>query len=81
MEENVKSQDGGNKMLSISILRLNKLFYFSTYKAWVNILWYIKNIFCFLLFFKVNYFYSFTCILSTFHIGLLFTHVRRESFI
>ena len=51
MEENAKSQDGGYKTLSISILRLNNLYvllYFVTYNVRVNILWHVKNIFCFL---------------------------------
>ena len=41
IEENAKCQDGGDKTLPISILKLNKLhvlLYFSTYKLWVNIL-------------------------------------------
>ena len=51
MEENVKSQDCSDKMLSISILKLNKLhvlLYFKTYKLQINILSYVKNIFSFL---------------------------------
>ena len=51
MEENAKIQDGDDKMLSILILKLSKLhvlLYFSTYKLRVNMLCYIKNIFCFL---------------------------------
>ena len=51
MEENAKSQNGGDKTLSISILRLNKLqvlLYFSTHKLRENKLWYVKTIFCFL---------------------------------
>ena len=50
MEENVKSQDDGDEMLSIFILMFDKLhvvLYFSTYKVQVNILWYVKNIFSF----------------------------------
>ena len=42
---------GGDKMLSILILKLNKLhvlLYFSTYKLRVNLMWYVNNIFCFL---------------------------------
>ena len=45
MEENVKSQDDGDKMLSILILRLNKLpvlLFLSALKLWVNILWYVQ---------------------------------------
>ena len=51
MEENAKRQDGDDKTLSILILKFNTLhvlFLFSTYKLRLNILWYIKNIFCFL---------------------------------
>ena len=50
MEENAKSQDGGDKTLSISILKLNKqhvLLYFSTYQLHLNILRNVKKIFCF----------------------------------
>ena len=42
MEENAKSQDGGDKMVSISILMLEKLqvlLHLSNYKLWVSILW------------------------------------------
>ena len=51
MEENIKSQDGSDKTLLILILKLNKLhvlLYFSSYKFRVNVdlLWYVKNIFC-----------------------------------
>ena len=51
MEENKKIQDGGNKMLSISILVLNNLhvlFYFATYKLRINVSLDVKNIFCLL---------------------------------
>ena len=51
MEENVKIQDGGDKLLLISVLKLNKLhvlLYLSTYKFRVNILLYVKDIFWFL---------------------------------
>ena len=47
MEENAKSQDGGDQSLSILVLKLNKLhvlLHFSTYKLWVNVLWYARNI-------------------------------------
>ena len=42
-----KRQDGGDKTLSALILKLNKLhglLHLSTYKLWVNILWYVMNI-------------------------------------
>ena len=51
MEENAKVQDGGDKTLSILILKLNKLhvlLYFLTHKLQVNILWIVKNIFSFI---------------------------------
>ena len=83
MEENSKIQDGV-ETLWISILKLNELhilLYFSTYKLWVNILWYVKNIFCF---FRLIIYvlYSFTHTFSTFYKGSFFSHtlVRCESF-
>ena len=50
MQENANIQDGGDKMQSILILKLNKLHvgFFSTCMLHVNILWYVKDIFCFL---------------------------------
>ena len=48
MEENAKIQDGSDKTLLISISMVNKqyvLLYFSTYKLWMNTLWYVQNIF------------------------------------
>ena len=47
MDENVKSQEGSDKTLSVLIFKLNKLrvLCFSTYELQVNILWYVKNIF------------------------------------
>ena len=50
MEENAKIQDGGDKALSISIFKLNKLnvlLYLSMYRLWVNVLRFEKNIVCF----------------------------------
>ena len=68
MEENVKIQDGGNK--TPSILKLNKLhvlLHLSIKELQVNILWYVKNIFCFYVL------YSFTCTFFRFYIGLILT--------
>ena len=41
MEKNAKGQDGDDKMPSILILKLNKLYFiiFFNVKLWVNILW------------------------------------------
>ena len=42
-----KSQDGGDKTASIKTLKLDKLhvlIHVSTYKLWVNVSWYVKNI-------------------------------------
>ena len=50
MEKNENSQDSSDKMLSISILKLNKLnvlLDLSMYKLQAKVLWYVKNIFCF----------------------------------
>ena len=86
MENNAKIQDGSIIMLSISILKLNKLhvlLYLLTYTLRVNILWSVKNIF--LLFRLIIYvLYSFIHTFSCLYIGLLFTLtvvVWHESFI
>ena len=55
MEENTKGQDGSDKTLSISILKLNKqhvLLYFSTYMLRVN-----NSVVCkdYILVFRFNY--------------------------
>ena len=75
MKENAKFQDGGDKTLLISILKLNKLhvlLYVSTYKLRVKISWYVKkNLLLFRLIFYVLY--SFRHTFSTFYIRLLFT--------
>ena len=77
MEENAKCLDGGDKTLSISILKLNNLhvlLYFFTYKLRVDILWYVKTICCFL---DSYVLYSFTHTFSTYYVGLLFAHTVR----
>ena len=51
MEEIANSQDSGDKTLSILSLKLNKLHVLldlSTSKLRVNILWCVRNVFCFL---------------------------------
>ena len=51
MGEKAKGEDGEHTMLLISLLMLKKLhvsLYFSIEVLWVNILWYVKNIFSFL---------------------------------
>ena len=63
------------KMMSISISMLNKLhasLYLSMYKLWVNILWYITNIFSFFILI-IYVLFAFTHTVSNFYIGLLFT--------